>query len=113
MFYITNVSEMFQTHDKLNNSTLNLSILTLIVETIDAIDWGTFMVTPEQKEVLRIFDFIGQQKADGLEWLFAPIHIVPKEQVITFRRIATIFKEPQQIIVLSMDVTCKEKSKPI
>lgn len=88
------------------------SILTFIVETIDAIDWGAFMVTPEQEEVLWVFDFVGQQKTDSLEWLFAPINIISKEQVVTFRRIATIFKEPEKIIVLSMDVTYKEKSRP-
>lgn len=69
------------------------------------------MVAPEQEEVLWVFDFICQQKADGLKRLFTPIHIVPKEQVVTFRRIAAIFKEPQEIIVLPMDVTCKEKSR--
>lgn len=81
------------------------SILTFIVEAIDAIDRGTFMVTPEQKEVLWVFDFVGQQKADGFQWLFAPIHIISKKQVVTFRRIAAVFEEPKKIIILSMDVT--------
>lgn len=34
--------------------------LTLVVETVDAIDGGALVVAPEQEEVLWIFDLIGQ-----------------------------------------------------
>lgn len=50
--------------------------LTLIIKPVDAVDGGTLMVAPEQKEVLWIFDLVGQQETDGFERLFPPVHIV-------------------------------------
>lgn len=41
--------------------------LTLIIEAIDAIDGGTLVVPPEQEEVFRVFDLVGEQQADGLQ----------------------------------------------
>lgn len=112
-FNLTPNIKLHSSYNQYTDTQLSIrpNILTFIIETIDAIDWGAFMVTPEQEEVLWVFNFVGQQKADGLKWLFSPIHIVSKEQVVTFRRIAAIFEEPEKIVVLSMDVACKEKSR--
>lgn len=65
------------------------------------------MVAPEQKEVLWIFDLVGQQETDGFERLFPPVHIVSQEQVIGFWWEAPILKQPQKICVLAMNVSCK------
>lgn len=35
-------------------------VLTLIIETIYSVDWSTLVVSPQQEEVLWIFDFVGQ-----------------------------------------------------
>jgi len=40
------------------------------------------VVAAQQKEVLRIFDLVGQQQADGLQGLLAPIDVVAEEQVV-------------------------------
>jgi hypothetical protein len=40
------------------------------------------VVAAKQKEVLRIFDFVGEQEADGLQRLLSTIHIVTEEQVV-------------------------------
>lgn len=69
------------------------------------------MVSPQQEEVLWVFDFVGQQEADGLQGLLPPIHIVTQEQVVAFWREAAILKQPQQIIVLPVDVTCGTESR--
>lgn len=82
------------------------SSLTLIVKAIDAVDGGTLVVAPQEEEVLRVLDFVSQQKAYSLQGLFASVHIVPKEQIVALRREPTILKEPQEIIVLTMDITC-------
>ena len=34
------------------------------------------MVASEEEEVLGILDLVGQQQADGLQGLFAPVHVV-------------------------------------
>ena len=62
------------------------------------------MVSPQQEEVLRVFDFVGQQKTDGFQRLLPPVHIVSQKQVVALRREAPILKKPQQVIVLPMDV---------
>lgn len=80
--------------------------LTLVIEAIDAVDAGTLVVPTEQEKVLWILDLIGQQQADGLQRLLAPVHVVPQEQVVTLWREAAILKQPQKVIVLAMNVTC-------
>ena len=40
--------------------------LALIVEPIDAVDRGAFVVTAQDEEVLGIFDFVCQEQTDGL-----------------------------------------------
>lgn len=78
--------------------------LTLIIEAIDAVDAGALMVTTQQEEVLGVFDLVGEQQADGLQRLLAPVHVVAQEQVVAFRGEAPVFKEPQQVVVLPVDV---------
>lgn len=50
--------------------------LALVVESIYAINGGTFVVAAEDEEIFRVFDLVRQQQADGLERLFASINIV-------------------------------------
>lgn len=40
--------------------------LALVVEPIDAVDRGAFMVTAQDEEVLGVFDLVRQEQADGL-----------------------------------------------
>ena len=40
--------------------------LALIVEAVDTVDGGTLVVSSENEEILRVFDLVGQQQADGL-----------------------------------------------
>lgn len=63
------------------------------------------MVAPEQEEVLRVFDLVRQQQADGLQRLLPSVHIVAQEQVVGLWGEAAILEEPQQVCVLSMDIT--------
>lgn len=64
------------------------------------------MVPTEQEEVLWVLDFIGQQQADGLQRLLAPVHIVPQEEVVALWRKAAVLEQPQKVVVLAVDVTC-------
>lgn len=88
-------------------------LLTLIVEAIYSVDRCTFVVSPQQEEVFRIFDFVGQQETDGLQRLFPPVNIVTQKQVVALWREAAIFKQPQQVIILSMDITCRAKVRSV
>lgn len=35
-------------------------MLTLIVEAIDTVDGGALVISPQEEEILRVFDLIGQ-----------------------------------------------------
>jgi len=53
-----------------------VSPLALIVESVDAVDGGAFVVTTEDEEVFWVFDLVCQQKADGLERLLSSVDVV-------------------------------------
>jgi hypothetical protein len=53
--------------------------LTFVIESIDAVDAGTLMVASQDKKVLRVFDLIREQQADGLQALLATIDVVSGE----------------------------------
>lgn len=74
---------------------VGVSLLTLIVETVDAVDGSTLMVAPEQEKVLWVFNLVGQQKADGFQRLFPSVHVVAQEKVVRLWGEATILKQPQ------------------
>jgi hypothetical protein len=81
-----------------------VAALALIIETVDTVDRGTLMVASQDEEVLGVLDLVGEQEADGLKRLLASIYIVAEEEVVGLGREATVFKKPQQIIVLAVDV---------
>lgn len=81
------------------------TIRTFIIEAVYPVDAGTLVISPQQKEVLRIFDFVCEQQTDGLQALLASINVVTKEQVVSLRWKPSVLEESQQICVLPMDVT--------
>lgn len=87
--------------------------LTLIIEAIYSIDGCTLMISPQQEEVLWIFNFVGQEETDGLQGLLPPVHVVAQKQVVALRREASIFEQPQQVVVLPVDVTCRVKARSV
>ena len=66
------------------------------------------MVTPQQEEVLRVFDLVGQQEADGLQRLLAPVHVVAEEEIVGLGGKAAILKQAEEIGVLSVDVAWRK-----
>lgn len=64
------------------------------------------MVASQQEEVLWIFDLVRQQQADSLQRLLATVDVVAQEQVVGLRRKATVLEQSQQVVILSVDVTC-------
>ena len=62
------------------------------------------MVSSQDEEVLRILDFVCQEQADGLERLLASVHVITKEQIIGFRREATVLEQAEEIVVLTVNI---------
>jgi hypothetical protein len=81
-----------------------VTALALIVEAINSVDGSALMVPSQEEEVLWIFDFVGQQEADGFKALFTPVDVVPKKQVVGIRGESTVLKQTQEIIVLTMNI---------
>lgn len=79
--------------------------LTLIVEAVYPVDGGTLVVPPQQEKVFWVFNFVGQQQADCLQRLLSSIHIVPQKQVVALRGVSTILEQPEQVVVLTMNIT--------
>ena len=53
------------------------------------------MVAAQQEKVLRILDFVAQEKANRFDRLLAAVDIVTKEKIVGLRRESTILKDPQ------------------
>ena len=62
------------------------------------------MITPEQEEVLRVLDLISEHKRNTLNRLFSSINIIAEEQIILIARVATVFKELNQVGKLAVNV---------
>ena len=78
---------------------------TLVIKTVEFVDFGGLMVTPEEEEVLGILDLVAKEEHDGFDGLLAPVDIVTQKQVVFFGRIASIIEYLQQILELPVDVT--------
>jgi len=53
-----------------------ISPLTFVVETVDAGNGCTFMVSTELEEVLRVLDLVCEHQCDCFETLLASIYII-------------------------------------
>ena len=54
-------------------------MITFVIEPINTIDGGAFMIATEDEKVFWILDLVGEQQANRLQALPPPIHIIPKE----------------------------------
>jgi hypothetical protein len=79
--------------------------LAFIIEAIDPVNGSTFVISTEDKEVFGVLDFVSQKQADCLEALLATVNVVAKENVIGLRREATVLKQTQQVVVLSVYIS--------
>lgn len=65
------------------------------------------MIAPKQEEVLGVFDLVSQQEADGLKRLLPSVHIIAQKEIVRLRGETTVLEQPQQVSVLTMDITCR------
>ena len=62
------------------------------------------MVAPQQEEVSRVLDLVGEHETDALQRLLSPVHIVPQKQVAPLLWLPKQFKQPQKITKLPMNI---------
>ena len=82
-----------------------MTALTLVVEAVNPIDLGALMIATQEEEVLLILDLVGEKQDDHFQRLLASVNIIAKEQVVSFGREATIFKQFKEIGELPVYVT--------
>lgn len=82
-----------------------VSSFALIVEPIDTVDRGALVIPAQNKEVLGVLDLVCQKEADGLERLLTTVDVVAEEKVVGLRRESAVFEQPQEIVVLAVDIT--------
>ena len=63
------------------------------------------MISSEYIHLLGVFDLVGEEEADALDPLPSSIHVVPQEQVARLGRMPTVLEQPQQVVILAMDVS--------
>ena len=51
----------------------------LIVKAIQLINGATLVVASEDEEVFGVFDLVGQEETDRLNWEFTPVHVVTQK----------------------------------
>lgn len=85
--------------------------LTLVIETVYPVDGGTLVVPSQQEKVLWVFNLVCQQQADGLQRLLPSVHIISQKQIVTLRGVSTILKQPEQVVVLTVNITYKQDSR--
>ncbi len=63
------------------------------------------MVASQHEKVLRVLNFIGEHETDGLDGLFAPVDVVPQEQIVGLPREASVLEELNKVGILTVNVT--------
>mmetsp|Transcript_3987 Transcript_3987/g.11124 ORF Transcript_3987/g.11124 Transcript_3987/m.11124 type:complete len:372 (+) Transcript_3987:590-1705(+) len=79
--------------------------LAFVIKTVDARDGGTLMVAPEQKHILGVLHFVREKEGNSLNGLLASIHIVAEGEVVRVGWEPSKFEVPQEIMVLTVQVT--------
>ena len=81
-----------------------VATLAFVVEAINAVNGRALVVAAQDEEIFGVLDLVGKEQADGLKRLFASVYVVSKEKIVGLGGEATVLEEPQQVIVLAMDI---------
>merc|ERR1711892_1530872 len=63
------------------------------------------MVSSEQDDVLRMFNFDQKQQSDDLYRMVTSVNIVTKEHILCPRNFTTCFEQLKEIMELTMSIT--------
>ena len=75
----------------------------LIIVT-DLSDLSGLMISSQDCDSLAEADLEGDQEGDGLHAVVAPIHVVPHEEVVGVRGLATDAEQLHQVVELTMNI---------
>jgi len=81
------------------------STLAFVVEPVDSVNGGAFVIATEKKEVLRVLDFVSKEKTDRLDRLLSTINVVTHEEVVGLWWESSVFEEAEEIGELAVNIT--------
>jgi hypothetical protein len=81
-----------------------VATLALVVEAVDPVDRRALVVAPQEEELLRVLDLVGEEQADGLDALHGAVDVVPQEEIPALVREAAHLEQPKQVRVLAVRV---------
>jgi len=79
--------------------------LAFVVEAVNTVDLGTFMVSSEEEEVLGVLNFVAKKQTHRLDRLLSSVNVIAQEKIVCLRWEPSVLKYSQQIVVLTMYVT--------
>ena len=95
---VETISESFPQFDAITS-------LTFIIKPVDTVNGGTLVVTTENEEVVRIFDFVSEKKTDSFETMLSTIDVVTQKEVVGLGREVSGFEKTEEIRILTVDIT--------
>lgn len=73
---------------------------------------ATLVVPSDELDAVRIPQFEAGQERDGLDAEQPSVDVVAEEEVVGFGRETAVLEQAQQVVVLSVDVTCMSGMRP-
>jgi hypothetical protein len=78
--------------------------VTFVIKPVHFVNLSRLMIAPEHEKVLRVFDFVGEQKHYSFKRHLSTVNIIAEKQVIGRRWESTVLEEPHQVKKLTMNV---------
>jgi hypothetical protein len=79
---------------------------TFIVKAVNPVDACALVVSAQDEKILGVLDLVRQQQANRLERLLPAVNVVAEEEIVRLGREAPVLEQPQQVVVLPMDIPC-------
>ncbi len=95
--HIEHIRKEFPQFEVVLSLAFDKSIFTFVIEAINPVNGGAFVIPPQQKEVFRVLDLISQHERNAFDGLFSSINIIAEEEIVLIAGIATVFEELDQV----------------
>jgi len=82
-----------------------VSTLALIVEAVDSINLGAFVIASQKEEIFGELYFVAEQKRYRFDRLLAAVDIVTQEQVVRLRGEPSVLENSEQVVILTVHIT--------
>jgi len=82
-----------------------VTALALVVEAVDAVQGGAFVVAAKEEELVGVLYFVAEEEGDCFYALLGSINVISHEDIIAFRRKSSSLKQTEQVVELPVGVS--------